>query len=454
MLLSKPVTLISVKLTLTLIRNNLPVSVKAFLIPSVMRAFRFRKWLGPGLVTGAADDDPSGIATYSQAGAQYGFGLLWTMVLTYPLMAAIQMISAKIGLVTGRGLAANMQRFYPRYITLPLALLLLIANTINIAADLAAMSDAIKLVLGGPRQFYSVLIGVACLLLQIFIPYNRYVYFLKWLTLSLFAYVGTVFASHVEWSSVARETFLPHISFEPGYVLLVVGVLGTTISPYLFFWQASEEVEEIRVHEKRFALLVAPQQARRQLKRMKWDTIIGMGFSNVISFFIILTTAATLFPAGLHNIQTSAEAAAALRPIAGEFAFALFALGIIGTGLLAIPVLAGSAAYAIAELIHKPASLSFQPAAAKHFYAIIAISTLVGIGLDLSGIDAIKALLWSAVINGVVAVPLMFALMHMSSKEVVMGSFSVEGKTRYLGWMATLLMMVTSVVLVVVSVIF
>lgn len=416
-----------------------------------MRVFRLRKWLGPGLITGAADDDPSGIATYSQAGAQYGFGLLWSMVLTYPLMAAIQMISAKIGLVTGRGLSANMQRFYPSYITLPLVLLLLIANTINIAADLAAMADAIKLVLGGPRQFYSILIGLSCLILQIFMPYHRYVYFLKWLTLSLFAYVGTVFASHIEWASVVKATLLPHISFEPGYVLLLVGVLGTTISPYLFFWQASEEVEEIHLHKRRQALLDSSVHAKRELRRMKFDTVIGMGFSNLIAFFIMLTTAATLYTAGIHQIQTSAEAAAALRPVAGEFAFALFALGIIGTGLLAIPVLAGSAAYAIAELMHKPASLSFKPAAAKHFYAIIAISTLIGIGLDLSGIDAIKALLWSAVINGICAVPLMFALMHIASKQQVMGRFTIEDRARGLGWLATALMTMASLTLILVS---
>jgi NRAMP (natural resistance-associated macrophage protein)-like metal ion transporter len=426
--------------------------MKPIFIPSIMRAFHFRRWLGPGLITGAADDDPSGIATYSQAGAQYGFGLLWTMVLTYPLMAAIQMVSAKISLVTGRGLAANMQRTYPIYITLPLVLLLLVANIINIAADLAAMSDAIKLVFGGSRQIYSILIGLICLSLQIFIPYNRYVYFLKWLTLSLFAYVGTVFASHVEWSKVLQETFLPHISLEPGYMLLVVGVLGTTISPYLFFWQASEEVEEIHTHKGRRALLEYPKQAPSQLRRMKWDTVVGMGFSNTIAFFIMLTTAATLFSAGIHDIQTSAEAAAALRPIAGEFAFGLFALGIIGTGLLAIPVLAGSAAYAIAELIHKPASLSFKPITAKHFYIIIATSTLIGIGLDLSGIDAIKALLWSAVINGITAVPLMFALMHMASKKNVMGEFTVQGNTKCLGWISTILMTVSAIVLVIVNI--
>lgn len=412
------------------------------------KLFNLSKRLGPGLITGAADDDPSGIATYSQAGAQYGYGLLWSMVLTYPLMAGIQIISARIGLVSGRGLAHNMRLNYPLAITLPLILLLLIANTINIAADLAAMADAVKLVIGGPRHFYAVVIGLGCLLLQVFIPYQRYLPILKWLTLSLFAYVGTVFASHVDWSQVIAETFLPHINLRADYILLLVGLFGTTISPYLFFWQAGEEVEDIQASKSRKSLIEAPEQAVNQLKRIKWDTIIGMGFSNIIAFFIILTTAATLFPAGVHDIQTSAEAAAALRPIAGEFAFLLFAIGILGTGLLAIPVLAGSAAYAIAELIHKPASLSLKPAAAKHFYAIISIATLLGVALVFSGIDPIKALLWSAVINGVVAVPIMITLMHMASKTSIMGTFVVGRKTKVLGWMATALMAVAAITLI------
>lgn len=411
------------------------------------KSFIALKSLGPGLVTGAADDDPSGIATYSQAGAQYGFGLLWTIVLTYPLMAGIQMICARIGLVTGRGLANNMQRCYPLALTLPLIALLLIANTINIAADLAAMSDAVKLVIGGPRHIYSIIIGATCLLLQVFIPYHRYLPILKWLTLSLFAYVGTVFASNVDWSGVISATLLPHISFDASYVLLVVGVFGTTISPYLFFWQAAEEVEDIADIPSRHALIERPQQAKKQLNRVRVDTIMGMGFSNVISFFIILTTAATLFSAGIHHIQTSAEAAAALRPIAGEFAFTLFALGIIGTGLLAIPVLAGSAAYAVAELMDKPASLKLNACSAKHFYGVIVIATLIGVGLDFSGIDPIKALIWSAVINGIVAVPLMIAVMHMSSMEKIMGAFTVQGKTKLLGWLATGLMTVTAMTL-------
>ena len=412
------------------------------------RLLSLRKKLGAGLITGAADDDPSGIATYSQAGAQYGYGLLWSMVLTYPLMAGIQIISARIGLVSGRGLAHNMRLNYPLAITLPLVFLLLVANTINIAADLAAMADAVKLVIGGPRYLYAVIIGLSCLLLQVFIPYQRYLRILKWLTLSLFAYVGTVFALNVDWGNVMSATFIPHISLRADYVLLLVGVFGTTISPYLFFWQAGEEVEDIQASESQKSLIEDPKQAPKQLKRIKWDTIIGMGFSNLIAFFIILTTAATLFPAGIHDIHTSADAAAALRPIAGEFAFLLFALGILGTGLLAIPVLAGSAAYALAELIHKPASLSLKPAAAKSFYAIIAIATLLGIALVFSGIDPIKALLWSAVINGIVAVPMMLALMHMASKTAIMGTFVIGTKTKVLGWMATTLMAVAATILI------
>lgn len=405
------------------------------------------KKLGPGLVTGAADDDPSGIATYSQAGAQYGFGLLWTIVLTYPLMAGIQMVCARIGLVTGRGLADNMQRCYPALLTLPLILLLLVANIINIAADLAAMSDAVKLVIGGPRHLYSIIIGFTCILLQVFIPYHRYLPILKWLTISLFAYVGTVFASHVDWSRVIAETLLPNIQLDPSYVLLVVGIFGTTISPYLFFWQAAEEVEDIADIPDRKCLIDHPVAAPKQIKRITFDTVFGMGFSNLIAFFIMLTTAATLFTAGVNNIQTSAEAAAALRPIAGDFAFMLFALGIIGTGLLAIPVLAGSAAYAVAEIIKKPASLKLTIWKAKHFYGVIVVATLIGVGLDFSGIDPIKALIWSAVINGIVAVPLMIVVMNMASMPKIMGDFTVKGKTRLLGWAATALMTVTALIL-------
>ncbi|MSQ80181.1 MAG: divalent metal cation transporter [Candidatus Methylopumilus sp.] len=398
------------------------------------------KKLGPGLITGAADDDPSGIATYSQAGAHHGFGVLWTMFFTYPLMVGIQMVSARIGLVTGRGLAENMRRFYPKYVTWPLVILLLIANTINIAADLAAMADAVKLVIGGPRHLYAVAFGMCCLLLQIFIPYERYVRVLKWLTLSLFAYVGTVFASNVEWNTVIKATIFPNAIFTNQYALLIVGIFGTTISPYLFFWQAGQEVEEVRIKHNTTYLKHNPQHLGGHLRRIRIDTMIGMGFSNLIAFFIMLTTAATLFKAGIHDIETSAQAAEALRPIAGEFTFILFAAGIIGTGLLAVPVLAGSAAYAVAELLKKPASLNLSFHAAKDFYAVIAIATLLGVVLDFSGIDPIKALLWSAVINGIVAVPLMIALMNMASRPKVMRSFTIGKHVKHLGWMATLVM--------------
>ncbi len=313
------------------------------------------------------------------------------------------------------------------------------------------MSDALKLAIGGPRHFYSILIGSTCLLLQVFIPYHRYLPILKWLTLSLFAYVGTVFASHVDWSGVVSATLLPHISLDATYVLLVVGVFGTTISPYLFFWQAAEEVEDIADTPGRQSLIDQPAQAPTELKRLRCDTLFGMGFSNIIAFFIMLTTAATLFPNGIHHIQSSADAAAALRPIAGDFAFIIFALGILGSGLLAIPVLAGSAAYAVAELMKKPASLKLTVFSAKHFYGVIVIATLIGVGLDFSGIDPIKALIWSAVINGVVAVPLMIAVMHMSSMQTIMGDFTVRGKTRVLGWAATALMSGTAITLGLVS---
>lgn len=417
------------------------------------KRFAWLKKLGPGLITGAADDDPSGIATYSQAGAQYGFGVLWTMFFTYPLMVGIQVVSARIGVVTGRGLAENMRRSYPLAVTLPLVLLLLIANTINIAADIDAMADAMELVGAGTSHIYSVAFGMGCLLLQIFIPYERYVRILKWLTLSLFAYVGTVFAVDVPWHKVIAGTLLPHLKPQSDYVLLVVGIFGTTISPYLFFWQAGQEVEDKRARSARAHLSDAPENAAKHLKRIKWDTVIGMGFSNLIAFFIMLTTAATLYPAGIHDIQTSAQAAEALRPIAGEFAFAMFAAGIIGTGLLAVPVLAGSAAYAVAELMRKPASLSLKPAAAKHFYAIIAISTMLGVILDFTSINPIKALLWSAVINGIVAVPLMAALMHMGAQPSLMGRFVIGQRMKILGWLATAVMAVAVLTLSIISLI-
>ena len=395
------------------------------------------KKLGPGLVTGAADDDPSGIATYSQAGAQFGFDLLWTVLGTFPLMAAIQVVSARIGRVTGHGLATNIRQHYPRWLLYAIISLLLAANTINIAADVSAMGDAAALLAGGPAKLYTVLFGVGSLVLQVFVPYHRYVRFLKWLTLALLAYVATVFAVHVDWLEVAKGTLMPHLSFQAGYITTVVAVFGTTISPYLFFWQASEEVEELLATPGAKPLIEAPNQARANFRRIKVDTSVGMGFSNLIAFFIMLTTAVTLHAKGVTDIQTAAQAAEALRPVAGDFAFALFTMGIVGTGLLAIPVLAGSAAYAFAGAFRWTNGLELPPSKARGFYSIIAVSTLLGIGIGFLPVDPIKALFWSAVINGVISVPIMAVMMLLSANPKVMGQFVSRRRVKFLGWLAT-----------------
>ncbi len=393
------------------------------------------KKLGPGLITGAADDDPSGIATYSQAGAQFGLNMLWTVVFTYPLMAGIQMISARIGRVSGHGLASNIRQHYPAWLLYSIVGLLLIANTINIAADIAAMADALKLLMGGRIHFYAIGIGLLSLLLQILIPYRRYVRVLKWLTLSLMAYVATVFVVQIPWLQVLSASLWPHLSWQPQYVMTVVAVFGTTISPYLLFWQASQEVEEQLMNPGQEPLIVAPKQAPDNFKRIKIDTYIGMGFSNLVAFFIILTTAVTLNLHGITDIQTSAQAARALRPIAGEFAYFLFSAGIIGTGLLAIPVLAGSAAYAMAGAFKWSSSLALEPMRAKGFYSIIATSTLIGVALCFTAIDPIKALYWSAVINGVISVPIMVLMLLMASRTEIMGKFTLNPALKLMGWL-------------------
>ncbi|MDO8653611.1 MAG: divalent metal cation transporter [Undibacterium sp.] len=400
------------------------------------------KKLGPGLITGAADDDPSGIATYSQAGAQFGFNMLWTVLFTYPLMVGIQVVSARIGRVSGHGLATNIRRHYPAWLLYSVVGLLLIANTINIAADISAMGEALKLIIGGPAQIYAVAFGLISLLLQVFIPYRRYVSILKWLTLALLAYVATVFVVQIPWSQVLVKTLLPHLSWTPEYITTVVAVFGTTISPYLFFWQASQEVEDQLADPHAQPLIVAPQQATVNLRRIKIDTYVGMGFSNLVAFSIILTTAVTLNLHGISDIQTSAQAATALRPIAGEFAFMLFSAGIIGTGLLAIPVLCGSSAYAMAGAFKWKNSLERTPMKAKQFYGIIAISTVIGIALGFTAIDPIKALYWSAVINGVISVPIMVLMMLMAVRPEIMGQFVITIRLKILGWLATLMMSV------------
>ena len=403
--------------------------------------------LGPGLVTGAADDDPSGIATYSQAGAQFGNGLLWTVILTWPFMVAIQLVSARIGRVTGQGIVANVNAYFPRPVVVGLVGLLVAANTINIAADLAAMGDALELMIGGPGAAYALVMGIVCVLLEVFVPYHRYAPIMKWLTLVLFAYVATMLTIPIDWLGVLRATVWPTFSLRADYLLVVVAVFGTTISPYLFFWQASQEVEEIAQHKRRRPLREAGRGGTRELRRIGLDTAVGMAFSNIIAFFIILTAAATLNAHGVTNIQTSAQAAEALRPLAGNLAFTLFALGIVGTGMLAVPVLAGSAGYGIAEAFGWKASLEAAPRDARKFYEVIAIATIIGVVMALSPIDPIQMLFWSAVVNGVVAVPIMAVMMLIASNRKIMGHFVIHRAMTVMGWGATGLMALVVAVL-------
>ena len=403
------------------------------------------KALGPGLITGAADDDPSGIATYSQAGAQFGFNMLWTVVLTYPFMVGIQLVSARIGRVTGKGLAANIRLIYSPWLLYAIVALLLVANTINIAADIAAMGEAARLVSGrGSAHFYSLGFGVLCLVLQIFLPYRTYVRYLKWLTLGLLAYVAAILTINIPWGEVFMHTIWPTVTWDNASVTLIVAVFGTTISPYLFFWQASQEVEEIRA-DRAHALRKMPDDAVSHLRRMKTDTLIGMGFSNLVAFSIILTTATTLATHGISTIQTSAQAAEALRPLAGEFAFVLFALGIIGTGLLAVPVLAGASAYAVTESFRWRNGLDLKVLQAREFYAIILLATVGGMLLNFAPIDPIKALFWSALINGVIAVPIMAVMMMLADEPRVMGTFTLSRRHTVLGWAGVALMLVAVV---------
>jgi Mn2+/Fe2+ NRAMP family transporter len=399
----------------------------------VRRLPAFLRHVGPGVVAGAADDDPSGIATYTQAGAQFGTGVLWTVFMSLPFMIAIQLVSARIGRQSGVGIAANLRRHAPRPFLVLVVGLLLVANTINIAADIAAMGEALQLVVGGGEHFHAVAFGVLTVLLQVFVPYRRLAPLLKWLTLSLFVYVAAAFTVHIPWAQVAHDLVWPHIEASSAFWMMVVALLGTTISPYLFFWQASQEVEEMRLRG-----IVAGQESaavvRRALRRVRFDTIVGMIFSNGVAFFVMLTGALVLHAAGVTDVQSAAQAAQALRPLAGDLAFALFAAGIIATGMLAVPILASSAAYAVAEAFDWPIGLERHWREAKEFYGIIAVATLVGTALDFTPIDPMKALYWSAVINGVVSVPIMAAMMLLAAKPAVMGELTVRRKTRLLGW--------------------
>ena len=396
--------------------------------------------VGPGLITGVADDDPSGIATYSQAGAQFGLNMLWTMPLCLPLMAAVQLMCALIGRVTGKGLAANIKLAFPLSVLRGVVALLLIANTLNIAADVAAMGEVGELVTGIDRHLMTLLFVALSLGLQILVAYHRYVMFLKWLTLSLLAYAAVLFTVHVPWGEVALRTIWPHFTLNATSAAMVVAVFGTTISPYLFFWQASEEVEDM--HRAHSAPLVkaTPEIARKEVRRITWDTWSGMAYSNISAYFIILATAVTLHLSGITNITTAAEAASALKPLAGNFAFLLFTIGLLAVGLIGVPVLAGSAAYAAAETMGWKEGLERKTLDARGFYGVIAVSVLLGLGLQYSPITPMKALFWSAVINGVVAVPLMVVIILLASKSSVMGAYTASRPIRALGWVATAIM--------------
>ena len=406
--------------------------------------------LGPGLITGAADDDPSGIATYSQAGSQFGFGLVWTLLLTTPLMIGIQMLSARIGFVTGKGLAANMAKTCPRWMAVGLIGLLVVANTINIAADIGAMAEAAKLLAGGSHVAYIVAFGAVSIATQIWFSYERTVGVLKWLTLVLFAYVAVVLAVPVPWEQVLRESVTPWNHFPKdvslgAYASMVVAVLGTTISPYLFFWQASQEAEDKHRRPRAASPDETAAEAPGHLARIKLDTFVGMLFSNAVALCIVIATAVTLNQRGITTIATAAQAAEALRPIAGEFAFAVFAMGIIGTGLLAIPVLAGSAAYAVSEVFGWRAGLSHGFRQARGFYLIIVAATGIGTMMSLFELDPIKALVWSAIVNGVISVPIMVVMMWIGQSKKAMGELTMSRRHRFFGWSATVVMAIAVV---------
>jgi len=403
----------------------------------------FFRSLGPGLVTGAADDDPSGIGTHSQIGAQFGYGLAWTFVFSFPLMVVIQQIAAQIGRVTGAGIARNLRRHYPRPVLWTMVSLLLIANIVNLGADLSAMGAALVLLTGGNAALYTLLFGVLCVVLEVTLSYPRYASILKWTTISLFAYVAVVAVAGVPWSRALTALVVPELQWNAEYAMAMVAILGTTISPYLFFWQAGQEIEEQRRHHAK-PLCLTPREAGPELRRIRTDTLVGMAFSSIVSLAIVFATAATLNANGITDIETSAQAAEALRPIAGHFAFALFALGIIGTGLLAVPVLAGSAAYAVTEMAGKVGSLDAKPLQARLFYGTIAATTLAGAALTSLAIDPVRALYWAAVVNGVLAAPLMAMMMLIARNTRAMGRLRLSKSATVLGWLATFVMAAAS----------
>jgi NRAMP (natural resistance-associated macrophage protein)-like metal ion transporter len=398
-----------------------------------------RLWqiLGPGLITGAADDDPSGIATYAQAGAQFGFSLGWTLLLTYPLMVAIQAIAARVGRTTGRGIAGNLRQHYPNWILQSIVLLLFAANVLNIGADLGAMAESIRLVVPLPAGLGVLVLGAGCTAAQVFLQHKRYVSILKWLTLSLLTYFVTLLTVRIPWAQVGWGLIWPHWSAGKDFWLTVVAVLGTTISPYLFFWQAAQEVEDTKAEPRREPLLEHPEQAPVALARIRIDTLAGMAISNLVALAIMVTFASTLHAQGVRDIGTAAQAAQALRPVVGTWASGLFALGVVGTGLLSVPVLAGSAAYALGEARRWPVGLSRAPVQAKAFYGAIALATGLGTLANVLSINPMKALVWAAVLNGIAAVPVMTMLMLLAARKDVLSRFTISRRLKVCGWIAT-----------------
>jgi NRAMP (natural resistance-associated macrophage protein)-like metal ion transporter len=416
-----------------------------------VRLSEFLKDLGPGLITGAADDDPSGISTYSVAGASYGYATLWTALLSFPLMAAIQLMCARLGMVTGCGLASVIRTRYSRWVLWLACALVIVANVFNIGADLGGMADATQMITGVPVYFWTPFFAALILGLLLWTSYRTMARIFKWLTMVLFAYVAAAFLSHPNWSDVLRATFIPNVEWNRGYISVLVAILGTTISPYLFFWQAAQEVEEDRDHGK---TTVGQRKGatNKELRVARKDVITGMLLSNLVMYFLILTTGATLNAHGQKNIETAKQAAEALRPLAGQGAYWLFTLGIIGTGMLAVPVLAGSCAYAIAEGARwKDASLNLQPRLAAKFYAVITFSILVGLAFDFAGINAVEMLFWSAILNGLLAPPLVIIVVLLTSDRRVMGNRVNSPRMKVLGWTCATVMSAAAIALVALS---
>jgi NRAMP (natural resistance-associated macrophage protein)-like metal ion transporter len=417
---------------------------------TIRRVRRFFGELGPGLITGAADDDPSGISTYSVTGASFGYTPLWTALFSFPLMVAVQLMCARLGMVTGRGLAGVVRREYPRWVLWGACALLIVANVINIGADLGGMADATEMVTGINSLIWTPIYAVLIVSLLFWASYKLIARIFKWFTLVLFAYVAAALLAHPDWSAVLRSTFVPRVEWSSDYLATFVGIIGTTISPYLFFWQASEEVEEERARGRR-TVRKRKGATDEELRRSRTDVVTGMFFSNLIMYFIILTTASTLHAHGQTNIETAQQAAEALSPLAGRGAYLLFTLGLIGTGMLGVPVLAGATAYAIAEAAAWRGTLEDRPRLARKFYAVVAVSMVLGLGLDYAGFNAVKMLFWSAVVNGVLAPPLIVLVVLLTSSSKVMGKRVIPPLLKWLGWATATIMTLASVAMFVTS---